>query len=372
MSAYINVIATVAALFTVALVVASTSEGFWGLPSRSWKVEKVLSYGNAPGDGYETAKCGGGDAPFVQTPHFQSLLSPRFANVDYGAYIRNRPPNTDMLGVPTNPLGYSSAEGGCVFKPTAKCDVMGRNSQMQLEAPMASDQPQHHTPMSSSTDKRPKYKTQVDAYAGEGSSVSYASMGAAETPTSMQYSMRGDGPVALNPRVGSTGGGCAYDGALDALASCSNGPVPTDTVMSGIALSDGPDGEINQPIVFDRYIYANRNSRLRRHGDPIRGDLPVVPKSGDWFRPSVNPNIDLQAGAINVMAGVDNETSRQLANLIYNASGRADTTIGGVDMAAQMVTQGAMARGACNTIMGNQYEMSTSMRGGDVQVQSFP
>lgn len=95
-------------------------------------------------------------------------------------------------------------------------------------------------------------------------------------------------------------------------------------------------GDSVQPIVYDRYIYANRNSRLRSQGDPIRGDLPIVPCSSDWFRPAVNPNLDLQQGAMTVMGGFDNETSSALASLIYNASGNSQTTSSGVDMSQQL------------------------------------
>lgn len=99
-------------------------------------------------------------------------------------------------------------------------------------------------------------------------------------------------------------------------------------------LTIGPDGEPMAPIVYDRYIVANRNSRLRAHGDKIRGDLPIAPMTGNWFSPNVHPNVDLEAGAINVLAGVDNDTSKQLAHLINSASGGLDTTIGGVDLNA--------------------------------------
>lgn len=85
-------------------------------------------------------------------------------------------------------------------------------------------------------------------------------------------------------------------------------------------------------IVYDRNIVANKNSRLRAQGDKIRGDLPIAPNSGNWFTPNVHPNIDLEAGAINVLAGVNNDTGKQLASLIHNASGKTNTAIGGVDV----------------------------------------
>jgi Family of unknown function (DUF5850) len=109
-------------------------------------------------------------------------------------------------------------------------------------------------------------------------------------------------------------------------------PEATDMVPVGDMNTVNSLGETVQPIVYDRFIYANRNSRLRALGDPIRGDLPIVPCSGNWFRPSVHPNIDLQEGAMNVMGGVNNDTTQALAELINSTSG--DSTIAGVNMAA--------------------------------------
>ena len=96
------------------------------------------------------------------------------------------------------------------------------------------------------------------------------------------------------------------------------------------------DGETIQPIVYDRYIYANRNSRLRSQGDMIRGDLPIVPCGGNWFRPSVHPNLDLQQGAMNVMGGNDNQTANELAELIYKSSGNTETSIAGVNQSTKL------------------------------------
>lgn len=52
----------------------------------------------------------------------------------------------------------------------------------------------------------------------------------------------------------------------------------------------------------------NRNqlalkSRLREMADPIRGDLAIVPMSGNWFVPSVNPKFDLHTGCLKMING---------------------------------------------------------------------
>jgi hypothetical protein len=73
---------------------------------------------------------------------------------------------------------------------------------------------------------------------------------------------------------------------------------------------------------YDRLVYAQKKSRLHGLGDPIRGDIPVVPIQGDWFRPSVAPNIDLRQGAITTISGHDNATSRELRALQGAWSGK--------------------------------------------------
>jgi hypothetical protein len=76
------------------------------------------------------------------------------------------------------------------------------------------------------------------------------------------------------------------------------------------------DGEI-QPLIYDRFIYANKKSRLSGMGDFFRGDLPIMPAQGNWFIPSATPHIDLRDGAMNVLGGQYNENSLDLANMKY-------------------------------------------------------
>ena len=105
-----------------------------------------------------------------------------------------------------------------------------------------------------------------------------------------------------------------------------------DSIPVGDMTTVNAMGEAVQTVVYDRLIYANQKSRLRGQGDPIRGDLPIVPCAAEWFRPSVHPNIDLQTGAMAVMGGMDNETNQQMAALIANTS--ADASVSGVSMAS--------------------------------------
>jgi len=284
-------------------------EMFWDIPSRTWKVERMFARG---GDEYGTST-GGCGPDFFQTPNFQGILSPRFSNVDYGADLRTQLPGYDTFGVPADPLGgdvggsFSAKYSGCRTQTPALKESYDNNDASPYNV-MRSD------------------------------NSAYQRFGGCDPMNASGYA-NGNYKEVL------------ADGVMDVNNMCNQGDVNEATFLT-------QNGEMQQPIIYDRYIYANRKSRLRAQGDPWRGDLPIVPASGNWFVPSVHPNIDLQPGALNVMAGVNNETSHQLANLIYNTSGGADTTIGGVDMSSMNVN--------------NQIFGATSAAGGDVIMTSFP
>jgi hypothetical protein len=71
-------------------------------------------------------------------------------------------------------------------------------------------------------------------------------------------------------------------------------------------------GEGSQPVMYDRLIYSNIKSRLRGHGDYIRGDLMITPDNykcdggghPGWFQVSAKPNRDLNMGAMSMIAPV--------------------------------------------------------------------
>lgn len=79
--------------------------------------------------------------------------------------------------------------------------------------------------------------------------------------------------------------------------------------------------DIEDSVVVPRVIKALPNKRNRGQGDPIRGDLAIMPEPCGWFRPSASPNIDLRQGALNVIAGEDNEQGKALTNLINSTAG---------------------------------------------------
>jgi hypothetical protein len=114
------------------------------------------------------------------------------------------------------------------------------------------------------------------------------------------------------------------------LAYRSDTPFAND----GLLLTTG-EGDIVQPVTYDRFMFSNKRSRLREQGDPIRGDLPIIPHNSDWFRPSVQPHIDLKEGAMQVMGGFDNETNNQLSLLMAASAGNALQTFGGMNFSGE-------------------------------------
>lgn len=108
------------------------------------------------------------------------------------------------------------------------------------------------------------------------------------------------------------------------LAYRSDTPFANDGLLTS-------EGDIIQPVTYDRFMFANKRSRLREHGDPIRGDLPIIPHNSDWFRPSVQPHIDLKQGAMQVMGGFANDVNNELSQLMAASAGNALQTFGGVN-----------------------------------------
>ena len=206
--------------------------------------------------------------------NYQASLSPRFSNVDYGANIRYNMPDSKNLAVPIdNALIY----GNMVYKnqaPVCNC-------------------------------ASPKV---VEGFCSgcNGSKGCRPGGGGA-------------------PMVSSSANSLQYQEVTDLL--------PVQEMGAGALNALGE--VIPQPIIYDRFIYANQKSRLYAQGDPIRGDLPIVPMRNEWFRPSVHPQIDLRDGAIMAIAGPDNTTSRELLALQNAASGGLLDVGSGINYAVQ-------------------------------------
>jgi hypothetical protein len=279
-------------------------------PSRSVKVEKLLKTPGKP--------------DFYQVPNFQSMLSPRFSNVGYGPNLQGRMPNYGMLGVPSDPLMNTVAS--TTFNNTPRANPCGYEQTMQAQSASGAS----CEPFSSGW--------QANNFVGAPNAPLLAGSGQACNDYNYQQTVQ---------NVVDAGGVTAW---------------PASTLETpNSAMLMGEDGQITQPIIYDRYIYANRNSRQRGQGDPIRGDLPIVPVSGQWFIPSqaTSPNLSLQQGALSVLGGWDNGTSQNLANLIWNTTGGSESTFQGIDLKQTNM---------CNT----QVLGAAAAAQGDVVVKGFP
>ena len=257
---------------------------------------------------------------------FQAKLAPRMFSGDYGANITYNVPSTENLAVPPTPIDFANAATS--------------NGQI---------------------------KENYAASCGKGGDSLNYHGGAPLMPPAFAD---GNYNKTLND---------VYNGKKNLKYSHANLPVGDMTTVNSI-------GEVDQPVVYDRYMFANLGSNLRSQGDFIRGDLPVVPNNNGWFNVSVRPNIDLQQGALNVMGGINNETTQQLADLIYTTSGNYKTAIAGVSMDDELgnpATTNYSNRRTntyrrnsqnplSNTRMTSQYNTNLSAGGGDVNVVAFP
>lgn len=216
---------------------------------------------------------------FFQTPgNFQSNLSPRFANTQFGSQIRYNAPAFKNMGVPKNPLGYAN---------------------------MAKEN-----------------------YTVNGCRASAPTCGSGK---SSQSCRAGGGPPMIEANYANGDYHAVVNKTIENHKSSEGF---TDTLPIGNMSTVNNMGEqLDNVIVYNRMMFANRNSRIRSQGDWIRGDLPIVPSNTGWFQVSVDPAIDLNQGAMNVLGGIKNETAGSLAALINNTTGWS--TIGGVNMSQQ-------------------------------------
>lgn len=206
---------------------------------------------------------------------YQAILNPRFSSVDYGSNIRYKMPSIEHTAVPTNPLTYG---------------------QMAME----------------------NYKHPSNTV------ENYSSDSCPQTDTSFY----GGAPIMNSDFTDGN-----YKSEVD-KAQSNDYPTITDMISGEDMTTVNSLGEPVQTIVYDRIMYVNRNKRTRGLGDPIRGDLAIVPCSAEWFRPSATPSVDLQQGAMNVLAG-DNESTNALNELIMATSGVK--TVAGVDLSSSKV-----------------------------------
>ena len=267
-----------------------TKENFAGLNyPMSWKVNREVKL--SPNDMYSVSG------------NFQSSISPRFSNVNYGANIRYNLPSYDHMGVPNDPISYDYDD----FKGTVV-----ENFQMEgSNDPNWNMVPRSESDLPNFGDKTwNRIKNRSNNACGN-------------TSRSMQD----------------------YTAVTDML------PVTDMETVSSTMNRQNPDIQARaaknsrsgvQPVVYDRFVYANAKSRLRNAADPVRGDLPIVPvlpeankNSVVMFRPSVAPHIDLSRGYLATAGGFDNTTNNQLRSLMNASIDGTLQTFGGNNLPVQ-------------------------------------
>jgi len=263
-------------------------------------------------------------AGFYTVPqNFQANLAPRMFPGDYGANITYNLPSREHLAVPENPLGYADK----VIK-------------------------ENYTP---------------DSCGAGGQTLSYRGGAPLMAP---DYSQGNYEEVR----------GELYSGKAGGTMKASHAALP----LGDMTVIDPTTGNPDNVIIADRLMYANiKPANSQGLGDLIRGDLPIAPLSNSgWFVPSqaTQPGQYLQQGAMNVMGGIDNTTSQQLANLVYSSSGNVKTTIGGSNLKQDFANPNSSVRQAFaprynvlgNVNMGSQYNTSLTDAQATVNVTAFP
>lgn len=105
-------------------------------------------------------------------------------------------------------------------------------------------------------------------------------------------------------------------------------PIGTMTEMD-------PAGNVEQVAVYDRYVFTTQHPHNWVGGvNYFAGDLPIEPLTTSVFFNTANavPGTDLAQGALFVMGGVDNQTSKQLLSLQQKYKGGGLTTFAGVNL----------------------------------------
>lgn len=305
------------------------NEGYWGNPARTVRVVREIippgPDGKAGPGGYSLQnnyQSMLGHQKFVSYPNFQGNLSPRFMSGSYGPNISYNMPSYRNQGVPCDSLAIADMAKECY---STKSNGSGRGG-----------------------GSRENYDGCSAGRCGDGCG---AGCGVAKC---------GKGGISLGGLASNKPTAISHDpNFTSAMNQIRDSEYNTEVLSDGLVpvgdmTTINSLGEVEQPLIYDRFIYANAKSNLYAQGDPIRGDLPIVPCSGNWFSVHPTPNIDLNPGALNVMGGHDNGTAQAMAALINATSGGYDTTIGGVDLN-----------------MSNSFETSLSGANGDIIVSSF-
>jgi len=365
---FIAVTIICAALFGVFSLSSPVVENFLGnLPSMV--VKNTKEYACSPSDA-KAERFFSVPPDYTIAPSFQTSIAPRFSNTTYGPNLNYKMPDMKYQAVPSDPLIPGSVPTKTVenydpynynngVRDLKKYGTCVQNSNCFGIA--ASPPPPNYSSGNYSKEVSNLRKEQVENYTNcpnssngsvwyggtttlppDYSSGNYNNLIQQSRPVQVENFEAAEasrpygcgkadpsqfyGAPLLSPDYASGN----YQEIRNKVYNPSDSILPmADTSSSGLDPSD-------QPIIYDRYIVSNRTSRLRAQADKIRGDIPIAPDQSNWFQVSVKPNIDLEAGAMNIMGGINNETANKLADLIYSSSGNAQTAIGGVNMSTQL------------------------------------
>ncbi len=242
-------------------------EGFGNIPAQAYRNMPEVQIQNRYGANMMTVP-----------PSWQGNLSPRFSNTGYGAFIRYNIPEEANLGVPQHPLDNCGS-----------CQGSQKNAYR--------DYPQTFS---------------GDIREGYAQSARPSGMAAALQQFQSEQHDRNDSQFVSDAAEGKfqVGGDMMKDMNMMSDAGQQN-------CQNEMMINSG-----TQIYNYDRLVYAQKRSRLHGLGDPIRGDLPIVPIQGQWFTPSVVPNLDLRQGAVTTISGMDNASNRELRALQAGVSGK--------------------------------------------------
>lgn len=200
---------------------------------------------------------------YFQPKNFESNLAPRMQSIQLPSYIRYRMPDQGNLGVPKNPLGYPNQ-----VKVNNSCAPCGKRTALDYNQVIEGfDQSNSQCP-------KPDYHADEANY-------------------------------------------------QKAKANVTSNVSLSDSLPQLTMTSVAADGDVTQTVNYDRLIYATAKSKGYGQGDPIRGDIPVVPCNRGYFTPlaAFNPASTLNAGALAAMGGIGNTSAQQTYSLIQAYAG---------------------------------------------------
>jgi hypothetical protein len=300
-----------------------------GMPQFTVRTEKVMACNE------EAAARG----EFFSVPNFQSQLSPRMFSESYGPDIRYNLPAHENLAVPKHPL---AAKEPFQFAKMARENY---HPKQQCGDAKTSLPPYAAPPIMNSNYHNGNWNKVT-----YGQNVNEGFNGGKNHPNAMA-AMRSAMPSSVPSKSAIAPNGMIQSKFVknnDVVepylpVGNMNMPLSAQQVSAAAKVDSSVDpsclcaGQEGEPIVYDRYIISNRNNRLRSQGDMIRGDLPIAKTNTGWFQTSAKPNEVLQTGAINVIAGADNETAKEMAAFLLENSGNTHASSGGIPLDNQTI-----------------------------------